>query len=129
MRVMALTGATSLVADVARRAGLPSNALAKIFQRLTRHGLLRSRRGPGGGYDLARPAGDISLADVLRAVQDIIPGGRHCLLGNRLCGEGGFCLIHDVIIEADQLVIENLRSLTLADLARSEGWTQGEQSR
>ncbi|MBI5630726.1 MAG: Rrf2 family transcriptional regulator [Elusimicrobia bacterium] len=125
MRAVALGRGPSryqLVREAAGRAGLPGNALAKIFQRLARHRLLLSQRGPGGGYALARPAREIFLTEILRAVQDVVPGGRHCLLGNRLCGEDGFCLIHNVIIKADQLVLDAFSSLTLSDLAKSGGW-------
>jgi Rrf2 family iron-sulfur cluster assembly transcriptional regulator len=114
----------TLVSVIAQAAGLPANALAKIFQRLARFGLLTSRRGPGGGYALARSARDITLADILRAVQDIVPGGRHCLLGNERCGEGRLCLVHDVIIHADKLVIDGLSKITLAEFAHSKGWTK-----
>lgn len=109
--------------ESARKGGLPANMLAKVFQRLARRGLLTARRGPGGGYALGRPAARITLADIVRAVQDIVPGGHHCLLGNRLCGKEGFCPVHRVIIRADRLVIEGLQALTLEDLAKSEGWT------
>lgn len=129
MRALALPGALGyqLVTDAARRAGLPSGALAKVFQRLAKCGLLVSQRGPGGGYALSRPASKIKLSHILRAVQDIVAGGRHCLLGNRLCGtDGAYCPIHNVIIEADRLVLDGLGALTLKDLVESEGWTQGE---
>ena len=107
----------------ARKGALPANTLSKVFQRLARRGLLTARRGPGGGYALARPAAEISLAEILRAVQDIVPGGHHCLLGNRLCSEGVFCPVHRVINWADRLVIAAFEALTLQDLADSEGWT------
>lgn len=124
LRGLALLGGAGLVSEAAARAKVPAASLAKVFQRLARRGLLESRRGPGGGYRLRRPASNVPLSDVLRAVQDIIPGGSHCLLGNRLCGTGGrFCPVHRVIIQADLLVIEGLSRITLEDLARSEGWT------
>ena len=126
MRALALLSGTrfELVGGLAKRTKLPAGSLAKVFQRLARCGLLISQRGPGGGYSLARPAAQIDLAEILRAVQDIIPGGHHCLLGNHLCGEGGdFCPIHRIIIKADQLVIEGFKGLSLQDLARSDGWT------
>lgn len=107
----------------ARRGRLPANTLSKVFQRLARRGLLTARRGPGGGYALARPAAQITLADILRAVEDFVPGGHHCLLGNKLCGERDFCPIHHIINKADRLVIVGFESVTLEHLARSEGWT------
>ncbi|MBI4376564.1 MAG: Rrf2 family transcriptional regulator [Elusimicrobia bacterium] len=125
MRILAQakTSAFRLVGECARRAGLPGGALAKVFQRLAGRGLLLSQRGPGGGYALARPASQILLADILRAVHDIVPGGHPCLLGNHLCGDREFCPVHKVIIEADRLVITGFAAVTLEDFAKSEGWT------
>jgi Rrf2 family iron-sulfur cluster assembly transcriptional regulator len=111
-----------LASSAARRAKLPANTLSKIFQRLARRGLLVSQRGPGGGYALARTPSSISLADILLAVQDLVPGGRHCLLHNRLCDDGEYCLVHRHIIEADRQVLAGMESVTLEDLVRSGGW-------
>ncbi|MBI3297222.1 MAG: Rrf2 family transcriptional regulator [Elusimicrobia bacterium] len=124
LRVLALAAGRPRPADeVARKGGLPANTLSKIFQRLARRGLLRAERGPGGGYSLAKPAAETTAADILRAVQDIVPGGHHCLLNNRLCGKQGFCPVHQVIIRADRIVIAGFEALTLEHLADSEGWT------
>ena len=57
------------IQEVATRQGLPARYLEQIFQRLRRAGLVRSRRGPGGGYLLARSPDKIRLSDVLVAVQ------------------------------------------------------------
>ena len=55
--------------DLARAQGIPRNFLENILTELRRGGLVRSRRGAEGGYWLARPAAEISIADVLRAVE------------------------------------------------------------
>jgi Rrf2 family protein len=55
------------IKDVARRERIPLRFLEQIFQDLKRAGLVESKRGPRGGYALARPAGEISVQDVLRA--------------------------------------------------------------
>lgn len=55
--------------DLARRAGVPAPYLMKVLQRLSRMGLLRSRRGRGGGFVLGRRAVEISVADVLLALE------------------------------------------------------------
>jgi Rrf2 family protein len=54
--------------DVAKAQGIPSQFLLDILMDLRRDRLVRSRRGPGGGYELARPATEISVADVLRCI-------------------------------------------------------------
>lgn len=54
---------------IGARQGIPMRYLEQIFQRLRRAGLVAGKRGPGGGYTLARPAAEISLRDVLEAVE------------------------------------------------------------
>jgi Rrf2 family protein len=55
--------------EVGRRQAIPARYLEQIFQRLRRAGLVESKRGPGGGYRLARSPAAIRIADVVRAVQ------------------------------------------------------------
>jgi Rrf2 family protein len=54
---------------ISERQAIPARYLEQIFQRLRRAGLVASRRGPGGGYVLARPPGEITLRDVVEAVE------------------------------------------------------------
>ena len=62
------------IQQIGRRQAIPVRYLEQIFQKLRKAGLVESRRGPGGGYLLARPVGEISLADVVRAVEgEILP--------------------------------------------------------
>jgi len=60
------------IQEVAQRQGIPTRYLEQIFQKLRRAGLVESKRGPGGGYSLARSAEEISLADILLAVQGVL---------------------------------------------------------
>ncbi len=60
------------IQEVAERQGIPMRYLEQIFQKLRRAGLVASKRGPGGGYLLARAPEEISLADVLLAVQGVL---------------------------------------------------------
>lgn len=60
------------IQEVAARQGIPTRYLEQIFQKLRRAGLVASKRGPGGGYLLARSPEEISLADVLLAVQGVL---------------------------------------------------------
>jgi len=53
---------------ISERQAIPARYLEQIFQRLRRAGLVSSRRGPGGGYRLARPASEITLREVVEAV-------------------------------------------------------------
>jgi Rrf2 family protein len=68
--VLAEEGGTGLhqSSELAERQGLPKKFLEAILFQLTRHGLLQSRKGRGGGYILSRKPGDITVGDVIRAL-------------------------------------------------------------
>ncbi len=57
------------VGEIGERQGIPTRYLEQIFQRLRRAELIVGKRGPGGGYALARPASDIDLREVVEAVE------------------------------------------------------------
>lgn len=59
---------------ISERQGIPVRYLEQIFRRLRRAGVVDSKRGPGGGYTLARPAREITLLDVLEAVEGPLGG-------------------------------------------------------
>ncbi len=62
-------GRPTQIREIAERELIPMRFLEQIFQDLKRAGLIGSKRGPHGGYHLARPAGEISLGDVIRALE------------------------------------------------------------
>ncbi|MBP0493107.1 Rrf2 family transcriptional regulator [Roseomonas indoligenes] len=68
------SGAPMTLAEVAQSQMLSPAYLEQLFGRLRRAGLVRSARGPGGGYRLARPAAEITVAEVVDAVEDTIAG-------------------------------------------------------
>jgi len=74
---LAAAGPGHVTADqLARTQAIPGKFLEAILTQLRRAGLVRSQRGPEGGFWLARPAGDISLADVIRAIDGPLLGVR-----------------------------------------------------
>jgi Rrf2 family transcriptional regulator, iron-sulfur cluster assembly transcription factor len=62
-------GRPTQIREIAERELIPARFLEQIFQDLKRAGILGSKRGPRGGYHLARPANEISLGDVIRALE------------------------------------------------------------
>ncbi|WP_118857997.1 SUF system Fe-S cluster assembly regulator [Sphingomonas mesophila] len=62
-------GARLSATELADETGVPLPTAQKLMQSLSRHGLLTGQRGAGGGYALARPANEISLADIVEAVE------------------------------------------------------------
>lgn len=65
-------GRATQVKEIAQRQQIPVRFLEQIFQDLKRAGLVASKRGPRGGYQLAMPASQISLADVIRALEGAV---------------------------------------------------------
>lgn len=112
-RAFRRSGCFLLAGDIAREERLPVCFLSKIFQRLARKGLLQSRRGPGGGYALAADPGRLSLAEVVRAAQDV-RGPRDCVLHDGGCR--GRCAIEREARAADARLTSLLGSLTLSDM-------------
>ncbi len=62
-------GACSQIRDIAERQSIPPRFLEQIFQDLRRAGLVSSKRGPRGGYQLTRPARDVSLGEIITAIE------------------------------------------------------------
>lgn len=97
---------------IGERQGIPARYLEQIFQRLRRAGLVRSKRGPGGGYLLAVPAGEISLADVVVAVQGSL------LSMTEGASEAGPASPRFVWDRIDEGLRQTLGARTIADLCR-----------
>lgn len=105
------------IGALASRLGLPAASLSKYFQRLARRGLVAGRRGPGGGYRLARDARSVTLEAVADALDALDPQAGRCVMEDRLCGDGRRCLLHGAAAQANALIRAELRRLTLADVA------------
>lgn len=105
--------------DAATRLRLPPSFLAKLFQRLAHKGILVSQRGPRGGYALARPPEEVTLAEVVVATQDPVEGERDCVLEPRRCSSKGTCCIHSDVIASETRLIGALERITLAEALRS----------
>lgn len=67
-------GGPTQIKEIAERALIPARFLEQIFQDLKKAGIIGSKRGPRGGYHLARPAAEISLGDVFRALEGAVLG-------------------------------------------------------
>ena len=103
-------------AEVATAIGTPPNYTAKTLRQLTKKGLLRSMRGPNGGFALAVEPSRISVADLMDAVDEPVQRPATCLLGDQPCDAAQPCGAHGRWME----VLENASALlartTLADL-------------
>jgi len=102
------------LADIASRQSISLSYLEQLFARLRKTGLVESSRGPGGGYVPARPIEEISVADVINAVDEQVDATRCGGLQN--C-QGEFrCLTHDLWEELSSQISGFLSSVTLSDL-------------
>ncbi len=82
--------------DIAARQDISLPYLEQLFARLRRRGLVKSVRGPGGGYRLAGPAKDLRVADIVTAVDEPLEAVR-CTSAAKGCMPGGErCLTHDL---------------------------------
>jgi Rrf2 family protein len=106
-----------LVSEISRQQKIPGTFLAKIFQRLSKAGLLRSSRGSKGGFSLGRPADRITMREVIEAIEGPIALNR-CLLREGQCEEEKVCSIHRVWEQAQRRFIEILDRTTMEDLAQ-----------
>ncbi|MGO9558346.1 MAG: RrF2 family transcriptional regulator [Acidimicrobiales bacterium] len=105
------------VRDIAERTGLPQPYLEQILLALKGAGLVRSKRGVGGGYVLARSASDITLGQIVSAVDGpIMVGDFGQPHENGACDHEGQCVLLSVWSEVGEHMRHHLDSFTLADM-------------
>jgi Rrf2 family iron-sulfur cluster assembly transcriptional regulator len=102
------------LADIAARQAISLSYLEQLFLRLRRSGLVTSARGPGGGYTLGRRTTEISVAEVITAVDEQVDATRCGGLEN--CQDELRCLTHDLWHELSLQIEAFFRGITLADL-------------
>jgi Rrf2 family transcriptional regulator, iron-sulfur cluster assembly transcription factor len=120
-------GQPTQIKDIARRQKISHRYLEQIFNKLLKAGLLKSRRGPRGGYLLARDPSEISVGDIIVAAQGPIVPVR-CLTpeGSRKksCELLPTCITNHVWRETQRLLVDYYKSVSVADLcaiARNQG--------
>ena len=90
--------------------------LSKVLQRLVKGGLVKSVRGPRGGFTLARDPGEITLLEVYELMEGPLTPTA-CLLGEPICG--GECLLGGLLADVDIRAKEYLSNKTLADFSQA----------
>jgi Rrf2 family iron-sulfur cluster assembly transcriptional regulator len=111
-------GEYAMVKNIAAEGNIPAHFLAKILQDLARDGLLRSSKGPRGGFRLSQAPEEISL----RAIVDAVDGtGRYerCIGGSAECNDAVPCGMHDSWKALRSRIIEYLEGTSIADLAEA----------
>ena len=100
--------------------GIPRNYLSKTLHQLGRSRVLVSTRGKNGGFRLARPAGEISLIEVV-APFDEVSTRRYCLLGRTTCSDQSPCAAHARWKGVAERIGDIFRETTVADLGQDGG--------
>jgi len=113
------SGTTMHLHDIAAAAGVPSNFLAKIFQKLGRAGILASSRGAVRGYAIARRPNAITMKDVFVAVEGADVFDR-CIFWRDRCADLSPCPLHSEWKQMRLAIARRMQRTTLADLARKK---------
>ena len=106
----------TLISEMAADIDVSQTLLAKVFQNLGKVGLVKSYRGVGGGFMLGRPAEEISLLEIVEAVEGPIVLNR-CLLKKGTCSRDGACTVHPVWRELQEKMRDMLGKVSLKQLA------------
>ena len=116
-------GGPTAVRDIAERTGLPQPYLEQILLALKGAGLVRSKRGVGGGYVLARPPEEITLSQIVSAVDGpIVAGDFGVPHENGACDHEGQCVLLAVWADVGEHMRTHLDSFNLADMvAKAQG--------
>ncbi len=109
-------GKYAMVKQIAEQEGIPAHFLAKILPQLARKGLLRSSKGPTGGFSLRSPAKDVSLIQLVEAL-DGLTDYQKCVSGLTECTDDAPCGMHDSWKLLRSRIMDYLEQTTIADLA------------
>ncbi len=106
------------LADIAERQGISVSYLEQLFARLRKSGLVNSVRGPGGGYCLAHPPGEVFVAGIIAAVDEQVDATR--CGGESNCQDGGTCLTHYLWQDLSDQLHGFLSGISLGDLVQRQ---------
>ncbi len=109
-------GEMTSIKELASRLGIPYHFLAKILQSLTRKGLLASQKGPAGGFSLGKEAGEMTLFQVVEAI-DGQGFNQTCVLGFKECSSRHPCSVHDHWAGIRDSIVQMLMKKSIAAMA------------
>lgn len=112
------SGRPVTLASISERQDISLSYLEQLFSRLRQQGLVKSVRGPGGGYRLGREPKSISVSDIIRAVDEQIDATQ--CGGNENCHDERRCMTHDLWTALNYKILEYLESVSLAQLVASQ---------
>ena len=105
------------LAGISERQSISLSYLEQLFSRLRRSGLVKSVRGPGGGYRIAKKLDQVSVSEIISAVDELIDATQ--CGGQENCHDEGRCMTHDLWSSLNVKILEYLSGVSLADLVAS----------
>jgi Rrf2 family protein len=111
------TGQPVLLREISDSLRIPHHFLNKVLQQLTRAGILVSLRGVSGGFSFARHAGEITMGDVVKAIDGDHFLGK-CMLGFPGCADDNPCPVHDQWKQAKHIILDIMSTKSIAELSK-----------
>ena len=105
-----------LASTVSKEYDIPSEYLLKILQQLVRANILRSKRGPRGGFSMARPSNEVNMLEIIEAISGPLSG--HLDLTEQAKGAPFSYKMEDVCRQASAKCIETLRNTNLSQMLK-----------
>ena len=109
-------GGSASAREIAGQYDIPLELLAKVLQRLTRHNLVTSHQGTRGGYRLARPVAQISVADIIQAIDGPLTVTA-CSTESENCDQYEKCSVRDPLWKIKDRIIAALASCSLQEIS------------
>src|SRR5215510_14942214 len=106
------------LAEISERQSISLSYLEQLFAKLRRRALVDSVRGPGGGYRLAKDMGEVSVAEIILAVDEPIDATQ--CGGKENCRDDRKCLTHDLWANLNEHILGYLGAVTLRQLVDSQ---------
>jgi Rrf2 family protein len=108
--------ASASAREIAEQYDIPIELMAKVLQRLVRRGLLASHQGTRGGYRLSKPSTDISVADIIQAIDGPLTVTA-CSTEAENCGQFAKCSVRDPLWRIKDRILASLATCSLAEVA------------
>ncbi len=106
------------LSEISERQKISLSYLEQLFGKLRRQDLVSSVRGPGGGYNLAKPTDQVSVADIITAVDEPIDATQ--CHGKENCKDDQKCITHDLWTDLNRHIFDYLRAVTLSELVSKQ---------
>jgi Rrf2 family transcriptional regulator, iron-sulfur cluster assembly transcription factor len=106
------------LAEISQRQKISLSYLEQLFAKLRRRGLLDSVRGPGGGYSLAKDMAQVSVADIILAVDEPIDATQ--CAGKENCQDDKKCITHDLWAKLNEHILNYLGGVSLTQLVDAQ---------